>query len=75
MLKVSIRSLLSHKLRLLLTMLAILIGVASVAGTFIFIDTINGTFNRIFQGADSGVAVTVRGHQLSTDSGGIGGAV
>ena len=74
MLKVSIRSLLSHKLRLLLTTLAILIGVASVSGTFIFIDTINGTFNRIFQAANSGVAVTVRGHELRGETGGIGGS-
>lgn len=74
MFKVSVKSLLSHKLRLVLTTLAILIGVSSVTGTFIFIDTINGTFNRIFQGANSGVAVTVRGHELRGDSGGIGGA-
>ena len=73
MFKVSIRSLLSHKLRLLLTTLAIVIGVSSVAGTFIFIDTINSTFTRIFQAANAGVAVTVRGHELHGDSGGIGG--
>ena len=74
MLKVSLRSLLSHKLRLLLTTLAILIGVSSVAGTFIFIDTINSTFTRIFQSANQGVAVTVRGHELRGESGSIGGA-
>jgi putative ABC transport system permease protein len=73
MFKVSIRSLLSHKLRLLLTTLAIVIGVSSVAGTFIFIDTINSTFTRIFQAANAGVAVTVRGHELRGESGGIGG--
>ena len=74
MLKVSVRSLLSHKLRLVLTSIAILIGVASVSGTLIFIDTINSTFNSIFQAANSGVAVTVRGHVLRGSGDSIGGA-
>ncbi len=73
MFKVSIRSLLSHKLRLLLTTIAILIGVSSVTGTFIFIDTINATFTRIFNAADAGVAVVVEGHQLRGAGGSIGG--
>jgi putative ABC transport system permease protein len=73
MFKVSLQSLLSHKLRLILTTLAIVIGVSSVAGTFIFVDTINATFTSIFQNANTGVAVTIRGHVLRGDSGGIGG--
>ena len=74
MLKVTVSSLLSHKLRLVLTTIAILIGVASVSGTLIFIDTINSTFNSIFQAANSGVAVTVRGHELRGSGNSIGGA-
>ena len=74
MLKVSLRSLLSHKLRLVLTALAIVIGVSSVAGTLIFIDTINATFTRIFQSANAGVAVEVRGHVLAGQTGSVGGS-
>ena len=74
MFKVTVSSLLSHKLRLVLTTIAILIGVASVSGTLIFIDTINSTFNSIFQAANSGVAVTVRGHVLRGSGNNIGGA-
>ena len=73
MVKVGLRSLLTHKLRLLLTTLAIVVGVASVTGTFILTDTINSTFNRIFQDANAGVAVTVQGHQLRGSGDDIGG--
>lgn len=74
MAKVGLRSLLSHKLRLLLTTLAIVVGVASVSGTFILTDTINSTFNRIFAAANAGVAVTVQGHVLRGAGNDIGGA-
>jgi len=63
MLGVSLRSLLSHKLRLALTTIAVILGVSFVAGTFILTDTINATFTGIFNTADAGVAVTV--HDLS----------
>ena len=44
MLKVSLRSLLSHKLRLVLTAVAIILGVTFVSGTLVLTDTIRSTF-------------------------------
>jgi putative ABC transport system permease protein len=61
MLKVSLHSLLSHKLRLALTAIAIVLGVSFVAGTLIITDTINGIFGSIFSTAEQGVAVVVQG--------------
>ena len=74
MLKISLRSLLSHKLRLALTTLAVILGVSFVAGTFILTDTINATFTSIFSAANAGVAVTVHGHQLAGQESSIGGS-
>lgn len=61
MFKVGLRSLLSHKLRLALTAIAIVLGVSFVAGTLIITDTINGIFGNIFSAAEQGVAVVVQG--------------
>ena len=74
MLKISLRSLLSHKLRLALTTLAVILGVSFVAGTFILTDTINATFTNIFSAANAGVAVTVHGHPIAGEESAIGGA-
>ena len=74
MLKISLRSLLSHKLRLALTTLAVILGVSFVAGTFILTDTINATFTSIFNAANAGVAVTVHGLQIAGQDNAIGGA-
>ena len=66
MLGVSLRSLLSHKLRLALTTIAVILGVSFVAGTFILTDTINATFTGIFNDRrGAGVAVTVHGHPIA----------
>ena len=73
MIGVSLRSLLSHKLRLALTTIAVILGVSFVAGTFILTDTINATFTSIFATANAGVAVTVHGRPIAGQSGGIGG--
>jgi putative ABC transport system permease protein len=70
---ISLRSLLSHKLRLALTTIAVILGVSFVAGTFVLTDTINATFTSIFATANEGVAVTVHGHKIAGSSGGIGG--
>src|SRR5262249_18018918 len=58
--KVTLRGLLAHKLRLLLTMLAIVLGVGFGAGTFVLTDTINKTFNDLFRQTTKGVDVAVR---------------
>ena len=56
MIGVSLRSLLSHKLRLALTTIAVILGVSFVAGTFILTDTLNSTFMSIFATANAGDA-------------------
>src|ERR1022692_2130495 len=70
---ISLRSLLSHKLRLALTTIAVILGVSFVAGTFILTDTINATFTSIFATARAAAAVTVRARQIAGQSGGVGG--
>src|ERR1700686_4974713 len=74
MIGISLRSLLSHKLRLALTTIAVILGVSFVAGTFILTDTINATFTSIFNAANAGVAVTVHGHKIAGQGSDIGGA-
>ena len=58
--KVVFRGLSTHKLRLGLTALAIVLGVAFVAGTFVLTDTINNTFTALFEQTTKGVDVAVR---------------
>ena len=45
MIKTAIKSLFAHKVRFLLTAVAIVLGVSLVAGTFLFTDTINAQFD------------------------------
>src|SRR3954466_6903971 len=47
-----IKGLLAHKLRLALTALAVVLGVAFVAGTFVLTDTIGHTFDNLFTEAN-----------------------
>ncbi|MEW6473728.1 MAG: ABC transporter permease [Actinomycetota bacterium] len=46
--RVMIKGLLAHKLRLALTALAVVLGVAFVAGTFVLTDTLASTFDNLF---------------------------
>ncbi|MGH8939771.1 MAG: ABC transporter permease, partial [Actinomycetes bacterium] len=61
MLRVTFKSLLARKLRLLLTALAVVLGVAFVSGTLILGDTMNATFDKLFSTAYAGTDVGVRG--------------
>ncbi len=58
MLKATWRSLKAHKARMLLSGLAVVLGVAFVVGTFIFTDTLKGTFDQLFSGQTPDVVVT-----------------
>lgn len=69
MLKVSLRSLLAHKLRLILTAIAIVLGVTFVAGTLVLTDTISATFTSVISQVNRGVAVEVTGDPLATAAG------
>ncbi|WP_305094459.1 ABC transporter permease [Prescottella sp. R16] len=57
--KVSLRNLAAHKVRLLLTVLSVVLGTAFVAGSFVFTDTLQKTFDSIFEGTAQGVDVRV----------------
>jgi putative ABC transport system permease protein len=58
--KVALRGLLARKLRLALTALAVALGVTLIAGTYVFTDTINGSFDKIFQQIDRGTDVAIK---------------
>nr|MDQ2961020.1 hypothetical protein [Candidatus Dormibacteraeota bacterium] len=73
MLKVTLHGLLAHKLRLGLTALAIVLGIAFVSSTFVVGDTINNVFGDIFTNANQGIAVVVEGRLLAGSSQDIGG--
>lgn len=59
MLKSAIKSLLAHKTRLALTALSIVLGVAFIAGTFIYTDTTKKAFDGIFDDALVGIDAVV----------------
>ena len=54
MFKLTIKELAAHKLRLLTTAFAVLLGVAFMAGTLVFTDTISATFDSALADADDG---------------------
>lgn len=58
MLKATLRSFLAHKGRLALSLLAVVLSVAFVAGTLMFTDTIGSTFDRLFRSTSADVSVS-----------------
>ena len=61
--KVAVRGLLARKVRAALTATAILLGVMMIAGTYVLTDTINASFDDIFQAASEGIDVKVTPHE------------
>jgi putative ABC transport system permease protein len=60
LLKVALKGLLARKLRTALTGFAVVIGVAFVAGTFVFTDTIDASFKDLFERTQKGTDVSVQ---------------
>ena len=58
--KATLASLRAHRLRLVLTALSIVLGVAFVTGTLIFTDTLHNTFDQLFRGVYGKISVQVR---------------
>ena len=56
----TLKGLLAHKVRLALTALAVVLGVAFVSGTYVFTDTIHQTFTTVFTQVTKGIDVAVR---------------
>ncbi len=59
MIRLALRDLWSRKLRTVLTMLAIVLGVAMIAGTYVLTDQIDNGFKTIFEKATVGTDVTI----------------
>ncbi|HVN51396.1 MAG TPA: ABC transporter permease, partial [Acidimicrobiales bacterium] len=60
MLKVALRGLLAHKVRFVATALAVLLGVAFMAGTQVFTDTFSKSFDQVFVDVNKGTDAVVR---------------
>jgi putative ABC transport system permease protein len=63
LLRVALKGLLARKLRTVLTGFAVVIGVAFVAGTFVFTDTIDASFKDLFERVQRGVDVSIQQKQ------------
>lgn len=57
MLRATLRNLRAHKLRLLLSAVAVILGVAFVSGSLVFTDTIKKTFDELFESVSADVTV------------------
>ncbi len=67
--RATIKGLWAHKVRLGLTALAVVLGVAFVSGTYILTDTMNKAFDSLFSTVEKGVAVDVSGIPQFTANG------
>lgn len=72
MLRATLRTLWSHKLRLLLSGAAVVLGVAFVSGTLVFTDTLQKTFNDLFTQVSTDVTITPRTEFTAAESFGAG---
>ncbi|HYJ69387.1 MAG TPA: FtsX-like permease family protein [Nocardioidaceae bacterium] len=72
MFRTTIRNLLARKLRLALSGFAIVLGVAFVAGSFVFTDTLSSSFDGIVNGTTPDVAVEVKDASDPADPSGAG---
>lgn len=70
MLRTTLRSLWSHKLRLVLTMLSIVLGVAFMSGTLVLNATVGRVFDDLFAKIGQNVDAVVRGPKLFEDPNG-----
>ncbi len=68
-LKTSLRSFFSHKARMLLSGVAIMLSVAFVCGSLVFSDTLSATFDRFFTSISSDVTVKPAERENANDTG------
>ncbi|MGW1287380.1 hypothetical protein ACWD4N_27690, partial [Streptomyces sp. NPDC002586] len=67
MLRTALRNVLAHKARLMMTALAVLLGVAFVSGTLVFGDTTANAFRNASAQSLKGVAVAVQAGESPGD--------
>ena len=60
MFRLTLRGLVAHKLRFILTAVAVVLGVAFVSGTLVFTDTVKKTFDQLFASVYDGTDAFVR---------------
>jgi putative ABC transport system permease protein len=72
MLTATLRAMIAHKLRLVLTTASIALGVAFLAGTLVLTDTMGLAFEQLFGKVSSGTDAVVRTHAPYTASDGVG---
>lgn len=65
--KVSLRNVLAHKLRLALTLLAVVLGTSFIAGSFMFTNSLSSTFDAAVSNAFSDVDAAVNGDSLNEE--------
>ncbi|MER8161416.1 FtsX-like permease family protein [Streptomyces sp. NPDC094472] len=68
MLRTALRNVLAHKARLLMTVLAVMLGVAFVAGTLVFTNTISDAYQKSSQKGFKGVDVAITPDKKDDDS-------
>ncbi|MEO8292538.1 MAG: FtsX-like permease family protein [Actinomycetota bacterium] len=72
--RATLKSLLARKVRLLLTAIAVVLGVGFVAGTYVLTDTLNAAFDTLFATSTAAVDVQVQGvSAFDAQQGGPGG--
>src|SRR5436190_8854326 len=75
MFKVTWKGLIAHKLRFVLTGIAVILGVAFISGTFVFTATIQQTFDDLIANIYKGTDAQVRGPEaFKNNQGGPGAA-
>lgn len=67
MFRTALRNVLSHKARLLMTVLAVMLGVAFVSGTLVFTDTLGNAFRNQSAKSYDGIAVAVTTYADESD--------
>ena len=73
--RVTLKGLLAHKLRLVLTALAIVLGVTFISGTLVLTDTLHNTFTTLFGNVYQNVDFQVRGTAAFSSTSGGSGAI
>lgn len=70
MLRATLRSLLARKLRLMLSAMAVVLGVSFVVGAFVLTDSLGKTFTDLFDTVNKNIAVDVRGAEKGAGTAG-----
>ncbi|HET9657980.1 MAG TPA: ABC transporter permease, partial [Kineosporiaceae bacterium] len=63
MLRITLKGVRGHLLRFLLTVASVTLGTALIAGTYVLTDSINATFDKIFDASTAATDASVRGAQ------------